>query len=209
MTRAYSFIYVSKAARSVGNMLHDAVYAFGMEGGAFLERFIQSGVARQIEDGNPKYLAGKSGLELFLEVMERTTGQEQDAEPVECYERSDAYWVGWMLIHYQWYSCRSFASILNTVPYGELLGLYSTLHEADVQKSYQVLDAHFSAGESRLKRTRKRVGMTQEELAAVSGVSVNSIRAYEQKNKDLGKAQTTTVRDLARALRCDAADILE
>ena len=30
----------------------------------------------------------------------------------------------------------------NAVPYDELIGLYGTLHEADIQKSYDVLDAH-------------------------------------------------------------------
>ena len=40
----------------------------------FLNRFIQSDIAEQFENGNPKYIAGKSGAELFLEVIEKTTG---------------------------------------------------------------------------------------------------------------------------------------
>ena len=70
MTHAYSPLYLSKSSRTVGNMLHDAVVEFGMDGTDFLNRFIQSDVATQIESGNPKYIAGKSGLELFLEVMD-------------------------------------------------------------------------------------------------------------------------------------------
>ena len=138
-THAYSQLYLSKASRAVGNMLHDAVLEFGMDGTDFLERFIQSGVAEQIENGNPKYLAGKSGLELLMEVMEKTTGSPYEAASVESYDRSDAYWVGWMLTHYQWYSSRTFRSILDIVPYSEFIGLYGTLHEADIQKSYEVL----------------------------------------------------------------------
>ena len=102
--RAYDSNYLSKASRALGAMLHDAVYQFGMDGGTFLDLFIQSGVAEAFESGSPKYIAGKSGLELYLEVMERTTG------------RLHAYWVGWMLAHYQWYSGHSFRSILDTVP---------------------------------------------------------------------------------------------
>lgn len=68
---AYSQIYLSKSSRAIGNMLHDAVLEFGMDGTDFLKRFIQSEVAEQIENGNPKYIAGKSGLELFLEVMKK------------------------------------------------------------------------------------------------------------------------------------------
>lgn len=208
-THAYSHLYLGKASRTVGNMLHDAVIVFGMDGEDFLKQFIQSDVAEQFENGNPKYLAGKSGLELFLEVMEKTTGRIIHSELIENYERSDVYWVGWMLTHYQWYSGRSFKSILERVPYSELLGLYGTLHEADIQKSYEVMDAHFRAGESKLKIVRRHCAMTQETLARESGVSLNTIRAYERKSKDLNKAQLDIVMRLAKALRCDAADLVD
>ena len=153
---AYDSNYLSKASRALGAMLHDAVYQFGMDGGAFLGLFIQSGVAEAFENGSPKYIAGKSGLELYLEVMERTTGHGVQAQAEESYERSDAYWVGWMLAHYQWYSGHSFRSILDTVPYDELVGLYGTLHEADIQKAYEVMDAHFSQSMCALKAARRR-----------------------------------------------------
>lgn len=207
-THAYSQLYLSKASRAVGNMLHDAVLEFGMDGTDFLKRFIQSDVAEQVENGNPKYIAGKSGLELYLEVMEKTTGKSYNVELVESYDRSDVYWVGWMLTHYQWYSGRTFKSILDTVPYDELLSLYGTLHEADIQKSYEVLDAHFDKSESKLKSVRKHNGLTQEALAAKSGVSLNTIRAYERKSKDLNRAQFDIVMKLAKALKCDVSELL-
>lgn len=208
MTHAYDSLYLSKASRTIGNMLHDAIYAFGIDGDTFMKLFIQSSIAQQIEDGNPKYLAGKSGLELYLEVIERTTGQTPDVALIESYDRSNAYWVGWMLTHYQWYSGRSFEHILSVVPYRELIGLYETLHEADIQKSYEVLDALFSNSGSQLKKMRKRVGLTQEELAAAADVSVNSIRAYERGSKDLSKAQFQTVLNLVAVLKCDVSDLL-
>ena len=208
-TNAYSQLYLSKASRAVGNMLHDAVLEFGVDGTDFLKRFIQSDVAEQFESGNPKYIAGKSGLELFLEVMEKTTGNTYNADLIENYDRSPVYWVGWMLTHYQWYSGRTFKSILDTIPYNELIGLYSTLHEADIQKSYEVLDSHFAKSESKLKLARKHCGLTQEALANESGVSLNTIRAYERKSKDLNKAQFEIVMRLAKALKCDVSELLE
>lgn len=208
-THAYSPLYLSKASRAVGNMLHDAVVGFGMDGEDFLKRFIQSDIAEEIESGNPKYIAGKSGLELFLEVMEKTTGKAYDTNLIESYERSPVYWVGWMLTHYQWYSGRTFKSILDTVPYDELLGLYGTLHEADIEKSYEVLDAHFEKSESKLKTARKHCGLTQEELSHESGVSLNTIRAYERKGKDINKAQFDIVLRLAKALKCDITELLD
>ena len=74
-THAYSQLYLGKECRAVGNMLHDAVVEFGINRIDLLKRFIQSDVAEQLENGNPKYIAGKSGMELFLEVMEKTTGK--------------------------------------------------------------------------------------------------------------------------------------
>ena len=152
---AYNPLYLSKISRAIGNMLHDAVLEYGIDGTDFLNRFIQSNVAEEIENGTPKYIARKSGLELFLEVVEITSGESYDSDLIESYDRSDVYWVGWMLTHYQWYSSRTFKSILDTVPYDELIGLYGTLHEADIQKSYDVLDAHFANCDSKLKIARK------------------------------------------------------
>ena len=208
-TRAYNQLYLSKASRAIGNMLHDAVLEYGINGTDFLKRFIQSNVAEQIEAGNPKYIAGKSGLELFLEVMEKTSGETYQSDFIESYDRSDVYWVGWMLTHYQWYSGRTFKSILDTIPYDELINLYVTLHEADIQKSYEVLDAHFASRESKLKSARKHCGITQEALANESGVSLNTIRAYERKSKDLNKASFDIVMRLAKALKCDVSELLE
>ena len=208
-THAYSQLYLSKSSRAVGNMIHDAVIEFGMDGEDFLDRFIQSNIAEEIESGNPKYIAGKSGLELFLEVMEKTTGKAYDSELVKSYERSPVYWVGWMLTHYQWYSSHTFKSIIDTVPYNELLGLYGTLHEADIEKSYEVLDAHLERNERKLKTARKHCGLTQEDLANESGVSLNTIRAYERKSKDINKAQSDIVLRLARALKCNMTDLLD
>ncbi|MCD7784153.1 MAG: helix-turn-helix transcriptional regulator [Oscillospiraceae bacterium] len=207
MTHAYSQLYLAKAATAVGNMLHDAVYEFGIDGGDFLGRFIQSGIAHEIESGNPKYIAGKSGLELCLEVIEKTSGMSPKVGLIESYDRSPEYWVGWMITHYQWYSGRSFRSILDAISYSELLGLYPILHEAAIEKSYEVLDMSFRTEGSNLKTIRKRAGLTQKELSEVSQVSINTIRAYEQGSKDISKAQSDIVTRLAGALGCDVEEL--
>ena len=53
MLHAYSSLYLDKSSRTLGNMLHDAVIEFGMDGTDFLNRFIQSDIAEQFENGNP------------------------------------------------------------------------------------------------------------------------------------------------------------
>jgi len=208
-THAYSQLYLAKSSRAIGNMLHNAVLEYEMDGDVFLARFIQSDIAAQFECGNPKYIAGKSGMELLIEVMEKTSGEMPNIAEIKSYERSYAYWVGWMLTHYQWYSGRTFKSILDTIPYDELATLYDTLHEADIHKSYEMLDMHFANSESKLKTFRKHCGLTQEELSLASNVSLNTIRAYERKSKDLNKARVDIVINLAKALKCDAIELLD
>lgn len=80
-------------------MLHDTVIEFGQDGALFLQKFIQSDVAEQFEKGNPKYIAGKSGWEVFCEVEEKVTDVSPQFKQINAYERSDAYWVGWLLVH--------------------------------------------------------------------------------------------------------------
>ncbi len=208
MIHAYNPIYLSKVARSLGNMLHDAVYELGYDGSKFLQQFIQSGIAEQIENGNPKYIAGKSGVELLCDVLEITSKKNLDIKFIETYDKSDVYWVGWVLAYYQWYSSKSFRDILEVLPFNELLGLYSTLHEADVNKSYEVFDVHFAASATKLQKTRKRCHLTQEQLAEASGISVSTIRAYERRAKDISKAQADNLIRLATVLHCEIADIL-
>lgn len=72
-----------------------------------------------------------------------------------------------------------------------------------------MLDAHFLNMESKLKTTRKCCGLTQEALAKAADVSVNTIRAYERKSKELNKAQFDIIVRLASALKCDISDLLD
>ena len=204
---AYNLSYLEHTANAVGFMLDYAVNGLDLDGAAYLQCFIQSGIAAQIELGNPKYIAGKSGTELCLDVMEITTGKPHEAIPFAAFERSDVYWIGWILTYYQWYSSRSFKDILDAIEFERLLALYSTLHEADVQKCYEVFDQYMDNAKSKLKTIRKRAGYTQEELADKSGISVNTIRAYEQKNKDLSKARFDIVLRLSRALNCTTEEL--
>ena len=75
--------------------------------------------------------------------------------------------------------------------------------------SVDIRNAHFAGSESRLKLLRKQCGLTQEALANESGVSLNTIRAYERKSKDLNKAQFGIVIRLAKALKCEVTDLFE
>ena len=60
-----------------------------------------------------------------------------------------------------------------------------------------------------LKRIRKKKGITQKELSSIAGVSVGTIRHYEQGVKDVNKAQGSILYKISLALECDILDIME
>lgn len=62
--------------------------------------------------------------------------------------------------------------------------------------------------ETKLKKMRTSIGMTQAELSDKSGVSLRTIQAYEQGLKDINKAQVLIVIRLAQALGCDIYKIV-
>ena len=192
----------------MGIMLHDAVSEFHCDGSEFLFRFSRSQVAAEIEAGNPRYLAGRTGLELYLEVEEETTGRRILTPSVDCSTRSSEYRTGWLLAQYQWHSGRTFRDILEAVPYPVLADLSPTLPGVDLQNIFDKLDERFLTAESHLKRIRRTCGMTQEELSERSTVPLSTIRAYERKAKDIKKAQADILLRLSNVLKCNMQDLL-
>ena len=59
-----------------------------------------------------------------------------------------------------------------------------------------------------LKKMRIKNGLSQSELAKVSGIPVRTIQQYEQGQKDLSKARAEYLVTLARVLNCDPASLL-
>ncbi|MBR0164306.1 MAG: helix-turn-helix transcriptional regulator [Lachnospiraceae bacterium] len=61
----------------------------------------------------------------------------------------------------------------------------------------------------RKQRRRSEGGISQGQLALLSGVPVRSIQQYEQRAKDINRAGADTLRALARALLCRMEDLME
>ena len=60
-----------------------------------------------------------------------------------------------------------------------------------------------------LQRLRKAADMTQAKLSERFVVTLRSIQLYEQRQKDINKAQALTLSQLAKALGCQIGDLLE
>jgi len=209
--RAYKETYLYNAANKFGAMMDYAVNDCYLDGDLYLHMFISSGLARQFERGSPRVIAGMSGVEIAIDTILGVTGQTPNARPAYTDYRTEEYWGGWALAHYQWYSSRSFSAILRFMPFTDLLDMYITLHEADITKLYSVADEISTRAlpQTSLRRYRETAGLSQSELADEADVSLRSIQMYEQRNKDINKAHAITVLKIARALGCEAEDLIE
>lgn len=63
--------------------------------------------------------------------------------------------------------------------------------------------------DTNLKRIRENAGISQLKLAELSGVSVRMIQKYEQRDRDINKAQVINICKIASALGCNVQDLIE
>ena len=208
---AYSELYVEKAQIALGSMLHYAVYDLRMEVSRFYKMFLSSGIARSFGRGEPKYTVGMSGIELAQDVVHAITGEYPDTEPVFTDYKTPEYWAGWAVAYYEWWSSTPFDRIEEVIPVTKIIEMYNPLHEADIAKFVDVMDARMQQrhDSSRLARLRAYADISQKALAERSGVSVRMIEQYEQGRKDINRASSATVLLLSRALGCRMEDLME
>ena len=211
MTHAYQEIYLSNAQAMLGDAFDYGINACHIPGSSFVKLFAASTISKRLENGEPSYLSGKSGIEVAREILAETTGKVPDAAPQEHFDRSREYWIGWAVAYYQWFSGRSYSDIFKVVSFEELQKMYDPLHEADITKFADILDARMREffTDTNLKRIRTAYGCTQAELAKRSGVSLRSIQMYEQRNKDINKASAETLLRLSKVLGCTMEDLME
>lgn len=209
--RAYQETYLSKAQASLGDAFDYAINTCEIPGEDFIKYFTASSVSKRIENGEPAFLAGKSGIEIAVDVVLETTGKQLDKDPQEHMGRSREYWIGWAVCYYQWYSARSFRDIFMVLSFEDLQNMYYTLHEADITKFADIVDEKMREyfTDTNLKRIRAAYGCTQAELAKRSGVSLRSIQMYEQRNKDINKASVESLYRISKVLGCTIEDLLE
>lgn len=211
MIHAYQETYLSKAQSVLGDAFDYAVNTCDINGNEFVKLFIVSSVSKRMENGELTYLIGKSGIEIVREILLETKGQSIQIEAKESFGRSKEYWIGWAVAYYQWCTDRRYREIFKVLTFEDLQKMYYTLHEADISKFVDIVDARMKEclSETNLKRLRVSYGCTQAELSERSGVSLRSIQMYEQRNKDINKAGADTIYRLAKVLGCTMEDLIE
>lgn len=211
MTYAYDEMYLSDAMRTLGEAFDFALCDQGLSPQVFTDIFCNSVESRQFERGVARVVCGMSGDELAYEIVERAgltpVALKQQYPP----DRSPQYWTGWVLAYTQWASGLSFENLFAAEPLETMIASYHPLHEAPEQKFAEILIDKWNktqAEQRGLRAVRSCAGLTQRELAALSGVKLRSVQLYEQGQMELEKASVSTVRSLARALGCTIDDLI-
>ncbi|MBO6138482.1 MAG: helix-turn-helix transcriptional regulator [Agathobacter sp.] len=74
---------------------------------------------------------------------------------------------------------------------------------------YETIIHHQQRQVARLQEYRKRICLSQKELAEKADVPLRTIQQYEQKQKNINHARADYVIRLAKALYCRPEDLLE
>ena len=206
---AYSEMYLYDVIRNLGEAFEYAINDCHISPNEFYDLFLVSGIAKQIEIGNPKYLVGMSGVELVLHVFDKVGLEIKYIAPKPNYFPSPQYWAGWSLAYYQWSTNKSFAFINDYIKLEEIIEMYNPLHEASEEKFVDVMDEIIRRkNKSYLQLLRKEQNYSQLKLSEETGVSLRMIQQYEQGVKDINKASASSLYNISKVLGCNIKDLL-
>lgn len=210
-THAYAENRLAGAMTALGDAFDYAANDCAVEPDAFFDLFRSSSFCAEFERGAPRVVSGMSGVELVRAVMRETYGREPDSPSRPAFARSPEFWCGHVLAYAQWRSGRRFSELRRAMSCEEILALYPTLHEAGPDTFADRMDERLARvfPGTRLSRLREAAGLTQRALAVRAGVGLRSLQMYEQRRKDVNRAEARTIRALASALGCRMEDILE
>ncbi len=221
---AYDETYLSGAQKRLGAFLDFATSGLGFDLTNAHAAFLASPLSRRFAAGDPAVVAGRSGEELALEILESSEYGEADAIRTEKprdvpsattwvprESASPEYWTGWALAFYQWASGYAFEAIDERVCIAEIRSLYTPYHEMDVRQFCDRLDELCSQAhpQTNLQTRRLVAGLSQRQLSRASGVPVRTLQQYEQRQKNINHARADYVGALARALGCCTTDLFE
>lgn len=179
----------------------------------FLQMFIISGYAARFENSDPCITEGMSGIELHHRVMEECGLSRADWPFPDIMEGdTPAFRTGCLLAGYQKDRGLPFSDIISHMPFSRLMALYEELEGMENKEIYAVFDRKIAERQPcacRLQDRRKRLGLSQKELAAISGVNIRTLQQYETGAKDINRAAADKVASLSKALFCRVTQILE
>lgn len=210
----YDREYLPAAQNLLGSMLDFVSNVFGMEDlNLFYKYAALTDYFKEIGNGNPEYIIKKTGPEAALEIFELVdlTEGEDYFEWDSLSTTSIAYKVGSSLAYYQWYVNKSYKKILDAVSLNTIYTIYDNLDSDDIKDFISALQYEIDMYyiETNLKRLRRKANLSQRLLSIKSGVALRQIQLFEQRQRDINKAQSQTIYSLSKVLCCRMEDLLE
>lgn len=211
MIHAYNKTYLDDAQILLANAFDYALTDCKFGTKFFENAFSFSKTTNEYERGNPNVISGKGAVEFVKDIIMPILPDYIFPEASFSQDRTDAYWAGWALAYYQWETAKSFKDIFSHVSLLEVLSMYKLHHEMDITNFVEDMNERYNnvIFDTKLKRIREARGLSQVQLAELSGVNKRSIQLYEQRVNDIDKAQSQTLYKISRILGCNIEDLLE
>lgn len=211
MIPAYNKLYLENVRDNLGRMFDFITYDMNINLAWFINQFTKTKIAKQIEKGSIKYSVGMSGIELSYAVLDEINYNYERVKPKFMINKSVEYWCGWAIAYFQWDTHLSFKNIFSIITIEEIKSMYSPYHEMDIKhfSEYMKLIYVNRKNDTNLKIKRLKRGLTQKELSELTEIPLRTIQQYEQRQKNINRAQVDTLYSLAQVLCCEIEDLLE
>ena len=149
MAYPYDEIYLESVQKNLGFFFQISLRNLNLLPQDVQNTFLASDVSKQIEMGNPDFLCGKSGYELALIAFPKILTDDIIKQAIsEPFYPEAEYWSGTVLAYCQWKTGKSFSTILAQYPLERILSNYHLMHEADITKMVNLIEAGFNASNS-------------------------------------------------------------
>ena len=97
------------------------------------------------------------------------------------------------------------------LPIQDILAMYDPYHEMDIRQFCDAMNERLRKAkpETNLKLLRQQNGLSQKQLAEISSVPLRTLQQYEQRQKNINKAQAEYLVSLSTALNCSVEQLIE
>ena len=207
MINAYDENLITYSRNNLAQFIDYGVNVLGVSLDGLWSRFLLSDKSVRFSKGDYSLITGMSGIELAYEVTDFKFEYNQSNVQNDSVE----YWLGSVLAYAQWKLNISFQTINKYISISELASMYNPFHQLPDDKfvDFIVTAMKVRKGKTNLEIFRREANLSRSELSAKSGVPLRMIEHYEQRVKNINKANSEYLLALAKALYVDVDSLLE
>ena len=207
MINAYDENLITYSRNNLAQFIDYGVNVLGVSLDGLWSRFLLSDLSVRFSKGDYSLITGMSGIELAYEVTDFKFEYNQSIVQNDSVE----YWLGSVLAYAQWKLNISFQTINKYLPVSELASMYNPFHQLPDDKfvDFIITAIKVRKGKTNLEIFRREAKLSRSELSAKSGAPLRMIEHYEQRVKNINKANSEYLLALAKALYVDVDSLLE